>query len=619
MKFNVGGFLEGLAAAEAGTAAGKAAAVQFIQRRQAQEFQQRLAGLRAAGDAWNDQQGRQVNTRNLAGRELVSLARMQGLDPKAREELIRQGMTYFDQAAVLGEVPNPYGPEAFQRFLQGTPYGKGLDVAPTPPVGPQRAPLTLPKGEGPLFRKPAAKAIVEPIRDAADRARIQGMADRYGSLQQLLVDLEAGKVTDAQAWESFRKLGPTPELEPLRKWSAGAGARIGGLLKGGAFTPQAREQALELQAALEEAASAFPVDPAALEPVRGRYLAFLRDPRNYRPDTQQFREVQEQTRKDEQETRLAQGAHQRNHAYLQGIANALRAGNTGQFRELVGQQRAFVAAQPAGYGLRVYGGEALDPTQRRKVARRVPGEGRTVTSPETDEEAAGRVLLEARRFVDGPEGVKALIQGARGELMRVFRPGRWEALPAAERRTLLEQLADLTQELGLPKVLSEGLYGRLTPFERALVENRTTARAEANRHVKERQALTGTVARKVEAGHLTPVQGNIVGLLVEDLDRLQGEAAELRRVHPEERTDDQRKRLEVLTRGSGVVERVRRAIRDLLNPGRRNWPAIPNKWSPAFQGARRQAVARYRERFGDPDRDTRRELYYLVEEGLLRP
>lgn len=103
----------------------------------------------------------------------------------------------------------------------------------------------------------------------------------------------------------------------------------------------------------------------------------------------------------------------------------------------------------------------------------------------------------------------------------------------------------------------------------------TAARAEAMRHTTERKAITKKVARKVEAGEPTAARGNIAGLLVEDRDRLQGEAAELRRVHPEERTEAQRKRLEVLTRGSGEVERVRIAIRGLLNPGLRNWPATP--------------------------------------------
>lgn len=618
MKLAVGEFLDTLLGIKAGQQAGRAAAMQEIQRRQAQELQQGLAALRSAGAAWNDQQGRQISTRNQAGRELMMIARMPGMDPQAREAFVRQGLEYLDQAAALGEVANPYGPEAVRNYFQGTSFGKGFTVAPTRPVGPQRVPLVVPQGDGVLFRKPAGKAVTAPIREAAERARVQGMADRYGRLQQLLVDLEAGKLTDAQAWESFRKLGPTPELEPQRKWGAGAGARIAGLLKGGAFTPQGQEAARKLQAELEEAAAAFPSDPAALEQARGRYLAFLREPQNFRPDPRQLREALGEARQEEQAVRLAQGAHHRNNGYLQAIGSALRTGNAARAWELIGQQRAFVAAQPAEYGLQAYGGEALDPAHRREVARRVPGRNETVTSPETDEEAAARARLEARRFVDNPEAVKALTRGARDELMRAFRAGRWEALPPAERRAVLEQLADLTEELGLPKVLAQGLHRRLTPFERVLLENRTTARAEANRHEAERQSITGAVARQVEAGQLSPVQANIVGLLVEDWERHGREAAELRRVHPEERTEGQRQRLEALARRQGVVDRVRKAIRDLLNPGGRTWPPVPKAWNPAFQSARRQAVARYRQRFGEPDADVRRELYYLVETGVLR-
>jgi hypothetical protein len=625
MKLGVGAFLEGLMAAKAGANAGRAAAAQEIQRRQAQEFTQRLSTVRAAGDAWSDQQRQRIAGRNQLGKQLLDLAQAQGLDPQARDTFVRQGMAQLDEAAALGETPNPYGPEALQRLLDSTPLGRrrdGLPAIGTTTSGPtvaQRPPLTLPPVDRPLFRAPVSKAIADPIRTAADRARLQGMGDRYGKLQQLLVDLDGGKITGDKAWEAFREMGPTPELEPVRKWTAEAGQRIAGLVKGNTLTPQAQETARELQAELEGAGSAFPPDPVALEQARGRYLAFLRNPTYFRPDRrQQFLELQAKLRAEEQKTQLGQSAHSRNSAYLAGIAAALRAGNVAQFRELVGQQRAFVGSQPEEFGLRPYGGDELDPAKRRPVTRRAPGSGKTLETPETDEEAAGRALREAGRFVDTPEARKALARGAREELMRAFRPGRWESLGAAERRSLLEQLADLGEEVGVPGVVPQGLANRLTPYERAFVENRTGAQKEAQRHAAELQSLKGAVDRKRGTGQLTPVQANVATLLVEDLE-LQGQALKtLRRVHPDERTEAQRKQLARLTGEAGGIGQLRGAVHKLLNPEGRSWPPVPKVWNPVLKEQRKRALTRYRARFGEPEADTLWELYYLVETGLLR-
>jgi hypothetical protein len=633
MKLAVGAFIEGVMAAKAGANAGRAAAAQEIQRRQAQEFAQqsqaftqRLTTVRAAGDAWSNQQRQRIAGRNQLGKQLLDLAQAQGLDPQARDAFVRQGMAQLDEAAALGETPNPYGPEALQRLLDSTPLGRrirdGQPAFGTTASGPtmaQRQPLSLPPVDRPLFRTPVSKAIADPIRTAADRARLQGMGDRYGKLQQLLVDLDGGKITGESAWEAFREIGLTPELEPVRKWTAEAGQRIAGLVKGNTLTPQAQDTARELQAELEGAGSAFPPDPAALELARSRYLAFLRNPTHFRPDgRQQFLELQAKLRAEEQKAQLGQSAHSRNSAYLAGIAAALRAGNVAQFRELVGQQRAFVGSQPVEFGLRPYGGDELDPVKRRPVTRRTPGTGETLETPETDEEAAGRALREAGRFVDTPEAKKALARGAREELMRAFRPDRWEALEPAERRSLLQQLADLGEEIGVPGVVPQGLTNRLTPYERAFVENRTGAQKEAQRHAAELQSLAATVERKRNTGELRPVMANVAALLVEELEQ-QGQAlATLQRIHPEERTGAQRKQLARLTGEAGGVGQLRSAVHKLLNPEGRSWPPIPKVWNPALKEQRKRALTRYKTRFGEPAADTLRELYYLVETGLLR-